>query len=63
MCAAAGTGFDGRTIQGVTLIEDDPGCSLHEAFDVFVARYDVPRRERPDDFPRDRTVYRENFHP
>ncbi|MCX5438562.1 MULTISPECIES: hypothetical protein [unclassified Streptomyces] len=39
-----------QIIRGLKILRDHLGCSLHEALDAFVARYDVLREERPEDF-------------
>ncbi|MGW0612650.1 hypothetical protein [Streptomyces sp. NPDC002788] len=38
------------------------GCSLHEALEVFSARYAVPRTERQDDFACGHDEYWAGFH-
>jgi len=39
-----------QIIRGLKTLREHLGCSLHEALDVFAARYDVLRAERPEDF-------------
>ncbi|MFH9061566.1 hypothetical protein ACH4GM_10180 [Streptomyces coeruleorubidus] len=39
-----------QIIRGLKTLRDHLGCSLHEALDVFAARYEVLRTERPSDF-------------
>jgi hypothetical protein len=41
---------------------DHLGCSLKEALDVFAARYEVLREERPDDFVCSREEYGIGFY-
>lgn len=49
-CALADSAItEGRILQGIKLIKDHLACSLHEALDVFIARYDVLRHERPSE--------------
>ncbi|MCX5560747.1 hypothetical protein [Streptomyces sp. NBC_00038] len=39
-----------QIIRGLKVLHEHLGCSLHESLDVFAARYEVLRVERPDDF-------------
>ncbi|MFD7137708.1 hypothetical protein [Streptomyces sp. NPDC059894] len=39
-----------QIIRGLKTLRDHLGCSIHEALDVFAARYEVLRAERPGDF-------------
>ncbi|MFF3332936.1 hypothetical protein ACFYWX_25840 [Streptomyces sp. NPDC002888] len=39
-----------RTIFAINAIREASGCTVHEAVDVFVQRYEELRRDRPDDF-------------
>ncbi|GAA3773816.1 hypothetical protein ACFS5L_29210 [Streptomyces phyllanthi] len=39
-----------QIIRGLQTLREHLGCSLHEALDVFAARYEVLRAERPNDF-------------
>ncbi|MEU8557900.1 MULTISPECIES: hypothetical protein [Streptomyces violaceoruber group] len=39
-----------QIIRGIKTLRDHLDCSVHEALDVFVARYAVLRAERPGDF-------------
>lgn len=39
-----------RIMPALLTIRETPGCSIHEAIDVVSARYEVLRRERPDEF-------------
>ncbi|GAA3831872.1 hypothetical protein [Streptomyces chiangmaiensis] len=39
-----------QLIRGIKTLRDYLGCSLHEALDVFAARYEVLGVERPGDF-------------
>ncbi|MGW2443847.1 hypothetical protein [Streptomyces sp. NPDC001675] len=52
----------GRIIPGVKALRDHLGCSLHEALDVYVTRYEVLRRERPVDFTKSHEEYWANFY-
>ncbi|WP_067400284.1 hypothetical protein [Streptomyces sp. F-3] len=51
----------GQIILGLKTLRDHFGCSLHEALNVYVARYEVLRRERPADFTRSHEEYWTNF--
>ncbi|MFJ9148492.1 hypothetical protein ACIRP7_10510 [Streptomyces sp. NPDC102270] len=42
--------LDHRIIVAITAIRETRGCTIHEAIDVFAARYEELRRDRPDDF-------------
>jgi hypothetical protein len=46
-----------QIIRGLKTIRDYLDCSLHEALDAFVARYDVLRVQRPDDFVHSHDEY------
>ncbi|MFE7332926.1 hypothetical protein ACFU8W_50665 [Streptomyces sp. NPDC057565] len=37
-----------QIIRGLMVIREQLGCSLHEALDIFAARYEVLRVERPN---------------
>ncbi|MFD1659877.1 hypothetical protein ACFSL4_17160 [Streptomyces caeni] len=39
-----------RIMFAITAIRETLGCTIHEAIDVFAARYEALRRDRPDDF-------------
>ncbi|GAA0901435.1 hypothetical protein [Streptomyces thermoalcalitolerans] len=52
----------GQIILGLKTLRDHLGCSLHEALDVYVARYEVLRRERPADFTKSHEEYWANFY-
>ncbi|UPZ29843.1 hypothetical protein MUK60_19795 [Streptomyces sp. LRE541] len=39
-----------QIIRGLVTLREHLDCSLHEALDAFIARYEVLRVERPDDF-------------
>ncbi|MEU1519742.1 hypothetical protein ABZ490_47820 [Streptomyces sp. NPDC005811] len=39
-----------QIIRGLKALREHLGCSLQEALEVFVARYEVLRAERPGDF-------------
>jgi hypothetical protein len=52
----------GRIIVGLKTLRDHLGCSLQEALDAYVARYEVLRRERPADFTRTHEEYWANFY-
>lgn len=42
--------LDHRILFALRTIRDTLGCSIPEAIDVFAARYEELRRDRPDDF-------------
>ena len=42
--------LDHRIIVAIMAIRETRGCTIHEAIDVFAARYEELRRDRPDDF-------------
>ncbi|GAA2811048.1 hypothetical protein GCM10010441_39600 [Kitasatospora paracochleata] len=42
--------LDHQIVLALKAIMDTSGCTLHEAIDVFGARYEELRRDRPDDF-------------
>ncbi|MFK4099898.1 hypothetical protein ACI2L1_07425 [Streptomyces sp. NPDC019531] len=42
--------LDKRIILGLIALREHLGCSLQEALDVFGARYEALRKDRPDDF-------------
>ncbi|WNM30539.1 hypothetical protein RKE30_09040 [Streptomyces sp. Li-HN-5-11] len=52
----------GRIILGLKTLRDHLDCSLHEALDAYVARYEVLQRERPADFTKSHEEYWANFH-
>ncbi|MFE4679187.1 hypothetical protein [Streptomyces sp. NPDC056721] len=39
-----------QILRGIKILRDHLGCSLHEALDAFVARYEVLRIARPEAF-------------
>lgn len=39
-----------KKIPGLIALRERLGCSLEEALDIFTARYETLRGERPDDF-------------
>ncbi|WP_416986894.1 hypothetical protein [Streptomyces sp. T028] len=51
-----------QIIRGLKTLRDHLGCSLHEALDVFAARYEVLRVERPGDFVCDHDEYWVGFY-
>lgn len=51
-----------QIIRGLMVIREHLGCSLHEALEVFAARYEVLRVERPDDFVCNRDEYWVGFY-
>ncbi|AXL89997.1 hypothetical protein C4J65_18175 [Streptomyces sp. CB09001] len=51
-----------QIIRGVKTLRDHLDCSVHEALDVFVARYEVLRAERPGDFVCGRDEYGAGFY-
>ncbi|MEU5380113.1 MULTISPECIES: hypothetical protein [unclassified Streptomyces] len=52
----------GQIILGLKTLRDHLGCSLHEALDAYVARYEVLRRERPAAFTKTHEEYWANFY-
>ncbi|MFB7245635.1 hypothetical protein CW362_09765 [Streptomyces populi] len=42
--------LDRRIVFAIKTIRETLGCTIHEAIDVFVVRYEELRRDRPDDF-------------
>ena len=42
--------LDRRIVFALKTISETLGCTIHEAIDVFAARYEELRRDRPDDF-------------
>ncbi len=52
----------GRTIVGIKMIRDHLGCSLHEAVDVYAARYEHLRETSPTAFEQSHEDYWEGFH-
>ncbi|MFJ3231529.1 hypothetical protein [Streptomyces sp. NPDC086787] len=42
--------LDHRIIFALNAIREASGCTIHEAIDVFAARYEELRRNHPDDF-------------
>lgn len=51
-----------RIIPALKAIREASGCTLHEALDIFVRRYEELRRDRPDDFHLVRENYGQGFH-
>ncbi|WP_328678342.1 hypothetical protein OG905_28500 [Streptomyces sp. NBC_00322] len=51
-----------QIIRGLKTLREHLGCSLHEALDVFAARYEVLRVERPDDFACSHAEYWVGFY-
>ncbi|MFD8233674.1 hypothetical protein ACFV20_17575 [Streptomyces sp. NPDC059696] len=39
-----------QILQGIRTLREHLDCSLHEALDAFVARYELLRAERPGEF-------------
>ncbi|MFF4901104.1 hypothetical protein [Streptomyces sp. NPDC001068] len=54
--------LDNRIVRGLLAIRGHLDCSLHEALDVFTARYKVLRAERPDDFTCGHEEYWSGFY-
>ncbi|MER7169971.1 hypothetical protein [Streptomyces mesophilus] len=52
----------GRILLGIKAIRDHLGCSLHEALDAYVSRYQALRLERPTDFSVSHEQYWANFY-
>ncbi|WP_093659601.1 hypothetical protein [Streptomyces wuyuanensis] len=51
-----------RIIRGLIAIREHLGCSLRESLEVFAARYEALRDERPDDFVCTRDEYWVGFY-
>ncbi|MFJ7911426.1 hypothetical protein [Kitasatospora sp. NPDC096204] len=51
-----------RTFFALKAIREARNCTLHEALDVFVERYEELRRDRPDDFTLPREEYGRGFY-
>ncbi|WP_331738232.1 hypothetical protein [Embleya sp. NBC_00896] len=51
-----------RIIPALKAIREASGCTLHEALDIFVRRYEELRRDRPDDFHLGREDYGQGFY-
>ncbi|MGW1087741.1 hypothetical protein ACWD4L_15750 [Streptomyces sp. NPDC002596] len=51
-----------QIIRGLMVIREQLRCSLHEALDIFAARYEVLRVERPYDFVCSRDEYWVDFY-
>ncbi|MBM9510132.1 hypothetical protein [Actinacidiphila acididurans] len=51
-----------RIISALVTIRETLGCTLHQALDTFVERYEELRRERPDDFALSRDEYGRGFY-
>ncbi|MFK4150018.1 hypothetical protein [Streptomyces sp. NPDC004065] len=54
--------LDHRIVSAIAAIRETLGCTLHEAIDVFAARYEELRRDRPDDFTVGPEEYGRGFH-
>ncbi|MEU1486900.1 hypothetical protein [Streptomyces sp. NPDC005752] len=50
-----------QILRGIVTLRDHLGCSLHEALDAFVARYEVLRVEQPKAFVCGHDEYWANF--
>ncbi|MGW6685780.1 hypothetical protein [Streptomyces sp. NPDC054961] len=50
-----------RILPGIKIMREHLGCSLQAAFLAFHARYEVLRRERPEDFTLAPEEYWEGF--
>ncbi|NUQ99495.1 MAG: hypothetical protein HOY79_24070 [Streptomyces sp.] len=51
-----------RIVNALGTIRRTLGCTLHQALDTFVQRYEELRRERPDDFTLCRDDYGRGFY-
>ncbi|MFE7973978.1 hypothetical protein [Streptomyces shenzhenensis] len=51
-----------RIIFAIKAIREASGCTLHQALDVFVQRYEELRRDRPDEFQLSREEYGQGFY-
>jgi hypothetical protein len=54
--------LDRRIIHAIKAIRDASGCTIHEALDVFIKRYEELRRDRPGDFQLSREEYGRNVY-
>lgn len=54
--------LDNRIISALGTIREALGCTLHQALDAFVQRYEELRLERPDDFILSREEYGRDFY-
>ncbi|WP_339128643.1 hypothetical protein WJM95_07005 [Streptomyces sp. f51] len=54
--------LDHRIIFAIMAIREALGCTIHEAIDVFAARYEELRRDRPDDFTVGPVEYGQGFY-
>ncbi|MGK4578532.1 hypothetical protein [Kitasatospora sp. HPMI-4] len=54
--------LDHRIVFAIKAIREVSDCTLHEALDAFVARYEELRRDRPDDFQLNREEYGRGFY-
>ncbi|GAA1993723.1 hypothetical protein [Kitasatospora viridis] len=52
--------LENRIVYALKAIIEARGCTLPEAQDVFLARYEELRRDRPDDFLLPREEYGRN---
>jgi hypothetical protein len=51
-----------RIIFAINAIREARACTLREALDIFAERYEVLRRDRPDDFTVSREDYGRGFY-
>ncbi|MET8099306.1 hypothetical protein ABZV29_22990 [Streptomyces sp. NPDC005236] len=51
-----------RIVFALKTIREALGCTIHEAIDVFAARYEELRRDRPDDFTVGPEEYGQGFY-
>jgi hypothetical protein len=51
-----------RIISALKAIREARTCTLHDALDIFVERYEELRQERPDDFTLPREEYGRGFY-
>jgi hypothetical protein len=51
-----------RIVRALKAIREARDCTLHQALDIFVERYEELRRDRPDDFTLPREEYGRGFY-
>ncbi|MFB7655236.1 MULTISPECIES: hypothetical protein [unclassified Streptomyces] len=54
--------LDHRIMFAIMAIRGTRGCTIHQAIDVFAARYEQLRRHRPDDFSAGPEEYARGFY-
>ncbi|MBW8706851.1 hypothetical protein MBT84_45205 [Streptomyces sp. MBT84] len=54
--------LDHRILFAIRVIRETLSCTIHEAIDVFVVRYEELRRDCPDDFTVGPEEYGQGFY-